>query len=73
MEILIIYKNENLQLCDRTKVVVTPLGPPVKKEKKQMVDWDSFSVPSERCKDVEAYMRERHSDERNVCVSVKFL
>lgn len=54
----IVVENEYLRPYDGTEVVVTLLGHPSMKRQKETVEWDSFSIPSERGADVEGYMRE---------------
>ena len=46
------------------KINVTRLKYSNKKIDKQIVDWDSFVVPSERGKNVDEYMREMRGDDR---------
>ena len=57
-------QQRNLRPYDGTEVVVTLLEHPVSKKQKPAVDWDSFSIPSERGKDVDGYMREMRENDR---------
>ncbi len=60
----VVVENEDLRPYDGTEVVVTLLEHPVSKKQKPAVDWDSFSIPSERGKDVDGYMREMRENDR---------
>lgn len=60
----VIVENEDLCEYDGSEVVVTFLDKPDRKRKKESVDWDSFVIPSERGKNVDAYMREMREDDR---------
>ena len=53
----VIIEDDDIREYDGAEVIVTLLNAPYK-EKKAPVDWDSFSIPSERGKDVDGYMRE---------------
>ena len=60
----VIIEDDDIREYDGTEVVVTLLNYPKKKVKKEPVDWDSFVMPSERGKDVDAYMREMRENDR---------
>ncbi len=60
----VIIENEDLYEYDGSEVVVTFLDQPGRKRKKESVDWDSFVIPSERGKNVDAYMKEMREDDR---------
>ena len=53
----VIIEDDDIREYDGAEVIVTFLNAPYK-EKKAPVDWDSFTIPSERGKDVDGYMRE---------------
>ena len=61
---MVIIENEDLYEYDGSEVVVTFLDQPGRKRKKEPIDWDSFVIPSERGKNVDAYMREMRDDDR---------
>lgn len=61
---IVVIKNEDITEYDGMEVVVTLLESPEKSKKKPPVDWDSFVMPSERGKNVEAYMKEMRENDR---------
>lgn len=63
-ENMVIIENEDLYDYDGSEVVVTFLDQLGRKRKKESVDWNSFVIPSERGKNVDAYMREMREDDR---------
>lgn len=60
----VIIENEDLYEYDGSEVVVIFLDQPGRNKIKESVDWDSFVIPSERGKNVDAYMREMREDDR---------
>ena len=60
----IVIEDDDIREYDGTEVIVTLLNYPKKKAKKTPVDWDSFVVPSERGKNVDAYMKEMRENDR---------
>lgn len=54
----VIIEDEDIRKYDGAEVVVTVLNYPQKRTEKEPVDWDSFSIPSERGKNVDEYMKE---------------
>ena len=60
----VIIEDDDIREYDGTEVVITLLNYPKKRVKKEPVDWDSFVMPSERGKDVDAYMREMRENNR---------
>ena len=60
----IVVKDDDIREYDGAEVVVTLLDYPLTKDKKMSVDWDSFSMPSECGKDVDAYMKEMRENDR---------
>jgi hypothetical protein len=60
----VVVKDEDIREYDGSEVIVTLLDHPNKKVGKKSVDWDSFGVPSERGKNVDAYMREMRENDR---------
>lgn len=49
---------------DGAEVVATLLDYPKTKKRKPPIDWDSFVVPSERGKHVDAYIKEMRENDR---------
>lgn len=45
-------------------VIVTILDYPIRKKNENIIDWDSFLVPSERGNNVDDYMREMRENDR---------
>ena len=62
----VVIEDDDIREYEGTEVVVTLLDYPQKKVTKAPVDWDSFAIPSERGKNVDAYMREMRE---NACIS----
>lgn len=60
----VIVENEDLRPYEGTEVVITLLETPSSQIAKKAIDWDSFSIPSERGKDVDGYMREMRDNDR---------
>ena len=60
----VVIKDDDIREYDGTEVVVTLLDNPLTKVKRKPVDWDSFAIPSERGKDVDAYMKEMRENDR---------
>ncbi len=60
----VIIEDEDMKKYDGANVIVTLLDYPGTKKQKEFVDWDSFSKPSERGKNVEEYMREMRENDR---------
>lgn len=60
----VVVKDDDIREYDGTEVIVTLLNSPQKKARKIPVDWDSFSIPSERGKNVDGYMREMRDNDR---------
>ena len=60
----VVIENEDLYEYEGSEVVVTFLGQPGRNRKKEPVDWDSFVIPSERGKNVDAYMKEMRDSDR---------
>ena len=61
----VVFDNEELRDYDGAEVIVTMIDEHAsKKTHKKPVDWDSFVMPSERGKDVDAYMREMRDNDR---------
>lgn len=60
----VIIENENMEEYDGAEVVVTLLDYPKPKKRKPAIDWDSFVVPSERGKHVDAYIKEMRENDR---------
>lgn len=60
----VIIEDDDIREYDGSEVVVTMLNNPKKKAKKQLIDWDSFVIPSERGKNVDGYMREMRENDR---------
>lgn len=60
----VVIKDDDIREYDGAEVVVTLLDYPLMKDKKMSVDWDSFVMPSERGKDVDAYMKEMRENDR---------
>lgn len=60
---VVIIEDEDMGEYDGAEVVVTLLDAP-KRKQKAPVDWDSFVMPSERGKNVDAYMREMRENDR---------
>lgn len=60
----VIIEDEDIRKYDGAEVVVTVLNYPQKRTKKEPVDWDSFSIPSERGKNVDEYMKEMRENDR---------
>ena len=52
---------EDIKNYDGREIIVTPLNYP---QKKAPVDWDSFSIASERGQYVDEYMREMRENDR---------
>jgi len=61
---MVIIKDDDIREYDGEEVIVTLLNYPRKKVQKEPVDWDSFSIPSERGKHVEEYMKEMRENDR---------
>lgn len=60
----IVVNDDSLQDYQGKDAIVTILDFPYKKNKKNDIDWDSFSVSTERGEDVESYMKEMRSNDR---------
>lgn len=60
----VIIKDDDIREYDGAEVVVTVLNCSKKENRKKPVDWDSFSIPSERGKNVDKYMKEMREDDR---------
>lgn len=60
----VLIEDEDIRAYDGTEVIVTLLNYPKKKEEKEVVDWDSFAVPSERGQNVDEYMKEMRDNDR---------
>ena len=60
----VVIKDDDIREYDGAEVVVTLLDNPLTKVKKIPVDWDSFAIPSERGKNVDAYMKEMRENDR---------
>lgn len=60
----IIVDDDNLQEYEGRDAIVTILDFSYEKNKEKNIDWDSFSVPSERANDVDSYMKELREDDR---------
>lgn len=60
----VIIEDEDMKEYEGARVIVTLLDYPVRKRKKEPVDWDSFAIPSARGKDVDEYMKEMRADDR---------
>jgi len=60
----VIIENDDIREYDGTEVIVTLLHYPKKKTNKEPVDWDSFTIPSERGKNVDEYMKEMRENDR---------
>jgi hypothetical protein len=60
----VIVKDDDIREYDGAEVVVTLLNHPVRHADKTPVDWDSFVIPSERGKNVDAYMKEMRENDR---------
>lgn len=54
----VLIEDEDIRAYDGTEVIVTLLNYPKKKDEREVVDWDSFAVPSERGQNVDEYMKE---------------
>lgn len=63
---IVVVKDDDIREYDGAEVVVTLLNQPPKKAKKAPVDWDSFTVSSERGKNVEEYMREMRENGQRI-------
>lgn len=60
----VVVENEDLRPYEGTEVVITLLETPISQKAKKTIDWDSFSIPSERGKDVDRYMKEMRENDR---------
>lgn len=60
----VIIENDDIREYDGTEVIVTLLNYPKNKTNKAPVDWDSFTIPSERGKNVDEYMKEMRENDR---------
>lgn len=60
----VVIENDDIREYDGTEVIVTLLHYPKRKEKREVIDWDSFVLPSERGKHVDEYMREMRENDR---------
>lgn len=60
----VVIEDEDIRAYEGTEVVVTLLNYAPRQDKKTPVDWDSFSIPSERGKNVDGYMKEMRDDDR---------
>lgn len=60
----VVIENEDMREYDGAEVVVTLLDYPNKKKNKESIDWDSYTIPSARGKNVDAYMREMRDHDR---------
>lgn len=60
----IVVNDDSLQDYQGKDAIVTILDFPYKKNKKNDINWDGFSVPTERGEDVESYMKEMRSNDR---------
>lgn len=55
---------DDIREYDGAEVIVTLLDYPKKNSAKASVDWDSFTIPSERGKNVDGYMKEMRENDR---------
>ena len=55
----VVIEDEDLRPYDGTLLDST-----IQKKQKKAVDWDSFSIPSERGRNVDGYMREMRGNDR---------
>ena len=64
----VIIEDEDMQIYDGAKVIVTLLEYPgqlrTSAKKKAKIDWDSFTVSSERGQHVDEYMKEMWDGDR---------
>ena len=60
----VVINDEDIRDYDGTEVIVTLLNYSPRKTKKVPVDWDSFSIPSERGLHVDEYMKEMRENDR---------
>ena len=60
----VVIEDDDIREYEGTEVVVTLLDYPQKKTAKTLVDWDSFTIPSERGKNVDGYMKEMRENDR---------
>lgn len=60
----VILEDDNIQKYDGKKVVITILDAPSSQRKKEQINLDQFVKPSERGKNVEAYMEEMRGNGR---------
>lgn len=60
----VIIENDDIREYDGTEVIVALLNYPKKKTNKAPVDWDSFTIPSERGRNVDDYMKEMRENEK---------
>ena len=60
----VVIEDDDIREYDGAEVVVTLLNYPQKKATKAAVDWDSFTIPSERGKNVDEYMKEMRENDR---------
>lgn len=60
----VVVDDGNLKEYDGKEAIVTILDFPYKGKPKEDIDWDSFSVPTERGKDVDSYMKEMRENDR---------
>ncbi len=58
----VVIENEDLKEYDGSEVIVTFLERP-ENIKKEIVDWDSFVMPSERGENIDAYMKEMREND----------
>ena len=60
----VVIEDEDIRDYDGAETIVTLLNYPQKKVKKAPVDWDSFTIPSERGRHVDEYMREMRENDK---------
>ena len=59
----VIIENDDIHEYDGIEVIVTMLEQPNNRTKTP-IDWDSFTMPSERGKNVDEYMKEMRENDR---------
>lgn len=60
----VVVENDDIRDYDGTEVIVTLLDYVDKKKKKTPIDWDSYTIPSARGKNVDDYMKEMRENDR---------
>ena len=60
----VLIEDEDIRAYDGTEVIVTLLNYPKKKDEREVIDWDSFVVLSERGQNVDEYMKEMRENDR---------